>query len=275
MDIFVTNGYGTLPFGNGPDQLFRNTGNGNSWIMIDLEGVQSNRDGIGARVQVTSGGKAQSQILGGGMHRFSQDHSRLHFGLAQYVVVDQIVVDWPSGARSVMTNVPARQILSISECAIADDCDADGVPNSADNCPYVPNGPDIPDPLDEGVAQRDFDNDGDGDACDPDDDNDLLDDLVEATLGTNRLDADTDDDSVPDAFDQYPLDPTQSGLKGDIDGDGKLGIEDLVLLQRAMSGTVSLNYDQFFRADLYPGAGDNSLTASDLLLLQAKLLIAF
>ena len=37
-----------------------------------------------------------------------------------------------------------------------------------------------------------------GDACDPDDDNDALTDTAEATLGTNPIDSDTDDDGALD-----------------------------------------------------------------------------
>ncbi|MDJ0573340.1 MAG: VCBS repeat-containing protein, partial [Pleurocapsa sp. MO_192.B19] len=48
LDLFVTNGAGAAT--DGPQQLFRNQGNNNNWLEIDLEGVESNRDGIGAQV---------------------------------------------------------------------------------------------------------------------------------------------------------------------------------------------------------------------------------
>ncbi|NOZ68433.1 MAG: VCBS repeat-containing protein [Deferribacteres bacterium] len=54
MDIFLTNGKFSSSITEGPDQLFRNTGNSNNWLEIDLEGVVSNRDGIGARVLATT-----------------------------------------------------------------------------------------------------------------------------------------------------------------------------------------------------------------------------
>lgn len=58
------------------------------------------------------------------------------------------------------------------------DDDSDGVPNGDDRCP------DAADP-----GQLDSDNDGQGDACDPDDDNDGLDDADELATGTDPLDA--------------------------------------------------------------------------------------
>ena len=52
LDLFVTNGADpTSPFvADGPHQLFRNQGNSNYWLEIDLEGVTSNRDGIGSKL---------------------------------------------------------------------------------------------------------------------------------------------------------------------------------------------------------------------------------
>lgn len=116
IDVFITNGRGLLPFGNGPDQLFRNLGNSNNWLEINLVGVESNRDGIGSRVEVSAGGITQKRLANGGMHRFSQDHARLHFGLANHQSVDEIVIDWPGGLRQVLTDVSSNQIITVTEC---------------------------------------------------------------------------------------------------------------------------------------------------------------
>jgi hypothetical protein len=103
------------------------------------------------------------------------------------------------------------------------DSDADGVCTDTtvvDNCPSTPNGPAMLDPDDEGISQRDTDNDGLGDACDSDDDNDGLPDTVELGIyqgSTERLKADTDNDGVIDSVDDLPLDPTETI---DTDGDG-------------------------------------------------------
>jgi len=115
MDLLVTNGHGAPPFDIGPDQLFRNIGNDNHWIEIDLEGVLSNRDGIGAQVFVTTSGFTQFREQVGGMHLGSQNHQRVHVGLAGNESVDRLTVEWPSGTSQEITNIPANQIIRVVE----------------------------------------------------------------------------------------------------------------------------------------------------------------
>ncbi|MBW2257577.1 MAG: CRTAC1 family protein, partial [Deltaproteobacteria bacterium] len=115
LDLFVTNGSQDPLFGTGPHQLFRNLGNDNHWIEIDLEGVASNRDGIGARVLLTAGGVTQLREQAGGIHHRCQDHMRLHFGLGSNTEVEQLVVEWPSGAEQQLDSIDADQILHVIE----------------------------------------------------------------------------------------------------------------------------------------------------------------
>ena len=83
---------------NAPLALLRNhTASSNHFLVLDLEGTTSNRDAVGARVAVTASGQTQvAPQLGGGSYLSASDH-RLHFGLGQAEVVDQIEVTWPSG----------------------------------------------------------------------------------------------------------------------------------------------------------------------------------
>jgi hypothetical protein len=117
LDLFITNGSDpTSPFtADGPHQLFRNQGNGNHWLEIDLEGVVSNRDGIGSTVELEAGGIIQIRVQTGGMHRLTQNHQRLHFGLGSHNRVNQLTVRWPSGIVSQFNNIEADQILHITE----------------------------------------------------------------------------------------------------------------------------------------------------------------
>ena len=100
LDLFVTNGIGNPPFSIGPHQLFKNTGNGNHWLEIDLKGTVSNRDGVGAIVELEAGGKKQLRVQHGGIHSFSQNFKRIHFGLGANTVADKLTIRWPSGARA-------------------------------------------------------------------------------------------------------------------------------------------------------------------------------
>ena len=117
IDIFITNGRDpTSPFvADGPHQLFRNLGNDNHWLEIDLKGTQSNRDGIGARVELQTGDVIQVREQSGGMHRICQNHQRLHFGLAGHRQADRVTVTWPSGTVQHLHDVAVDQILHIEE----------------------------------------------------------------------------------------------------------------------------------------------------------------
>ncbi len=115
IDLFIANGINMRPTQTGgPDQLFHNRGNSNNWIEIDLEGTLSNRDGVGARVIATAGGVAQLREQNGGYHRWSQNHQRLHFGLASNNTVD-LVITWPSGTQDTHNNVVANRLYRAVE----------------------------------------------------------------------------------------------------------------------------------------------------------------
>jgi len=116
LDLFVTHGAADrLLAKDAKVQLFRNDGNSNHWIQFDLRGTVSNPEGVGARVEVTAGGVTQVREQGGGIHRFTQNHQRIHFGLAGETQVSSVTVYWPSGIVQTLTNLNADQILTIVE----------------------------------------------------------------------------------------------------------------------------------------------------------------
>jgi hypothetical protein len=116
LDLFVTNGIGPPPFCyEGPHQLFRNKGNSNHWLEIDLRGTLSNRDAIGSEIELEANGVTQLRSQGGGMHSFSQNHQRIHFGLGQNTKVDRITIRWPSGVVQELKDIAVDQILNILE----------------------------------------------------------------------------------------------------------------------------------------------------------------
>jgi hypothetical protein len=116
LDLFVTNGLQMAPVGiGGPELLFRNVSEtGNHWIEIDLEGTSSNRDGIGARVLVTSNGKTQLREQDGGYHRWSQDSQVVHFGLGAATEAS-IRVEWPGGVVDTFDNLAADALYRVTE----------------------------------------------------------------------------------------------------------------------------------------------------------------
>lgn len=105
-----------LTTNHGPAYLFRNDGgNANNWIAVRTRGVRANRDGIGAVVRVSSPSGTQWNMVRSGSSYASQSDLALTFGLGKDAVVTAIDVEWPSGAKDHLTNVPAKQIITIEE----------------------------------------------------------------------------------------------------------------------------------------------------------------
>jgi hypothetical protein len=95
--------------------LRNNKGNQNNWIILNLVGTSSNRDGIGARVKLTSGGKTQVAVKKSTTGYLSQNDPRIHFGLEKNSSIEKIEIKWPSGKEQVLENVKINQLLTIKE----------------------------------------------------------------------------------------------------------------------------------------------------------------
>jgi enediyne biosynthesis protein E4 len=101
---------------HGPAQLYRNDGgNRNNFICIRTKGVKSNRDGIGAVVRIDSASGKQWNTVRSGSSYCSQSDLALTFGLGKDTAVSAIEVEWPSGVKEKISNVPANQFLLIEE----------------------------------------------------------------------------------------------------------------------------------------------------------------
>ena len=85
------------------------------WISLKLVGHKSNRDGIGAKVEVVTGSTRQAQERMAGSGYLSQDDPRVHFGLGAATRIDRLTVMWPSGTRQVLENVAADCVLTVEE----------------------------------------------------------------------------------------------------------------------------------------------------------------
>jgi hypothetical protein len=101
---------------DGAAQVLLNAGgNSNNSVLIKTIGVKGNRDGIGARVSVTSGDLKQVEEVYSGATYISQNDLRLHFGLEKRTKVDLIEVRWPNGAIEKITGAGVNKILTIKE----------------------------------------------------------------------------------------------------------------------------------------------------------------
>ncbi|MEO7724632.1 MAG: CRTAC1 family protein, partial [Chthoniobacterales bacterium] len=120
LDLAVKDGIGpNLVTGDaykGRHYLLKNNGNNNHYIKLNLTGVNSNRNGIGARVTVSYNGKVafRENNGGGGGEWGSQGAGPLHFGIGSATSA-AVEVRWPSGIVNTMLNVAANSTLTIVE----------------------------------------------------------------------------------------------------------------------------------------------------------------
>ena len=87
------------------------------WLRIKTVGKKSNRDGFGARIEVTAGGMTQSAEVRANSSFESASDPRLHFGLGPATQVDSIAIRWPSGSVDHIGRQGADQELVIEEGA--------------------------------------------------------------------------------------------------------------------------------------------------------------
>ncbi|MCL4191841.1 MAG: VCBS repeat-containing protein [Thermoguttaceae bacterium] len=98
-----------------PTILRNDSPTGNRWLQVALRGVSANRDGVGARVRLTAGGRTQVAEVHSGRGYQGHFGSRLTFGLAGAARVDRIEVRWLGGARDVFTGIPANRLIVLTE----------------------------------------------------------------------------------------------------------------------------------------------------------------
>ena len=87
----------------------------NNWLDVKLEGVESNRDAFGAKIRIVADGISWVHELVSGSSHASQNTSIAHFGLGNAEKVDSLVIDWPMGARQVLTDIYPNQSLHVLE----------------------------------------------------------------------------------------------------------------------------------------------------------------
>lgn len=102
----------------GPVHLLRNQSNtGNHWLTVQLVGRKSNRDGIGAEVQLTTAKAIQYATVTTAGSYLSSSDKRVHFGLGNETKILSVVVRWPSGIIQHLTSPHCDQLLKVTEHA--------------------------------------------------------------------------------------------------------------------------------------------------------------
>jgi len=194
------------------DRVWINSGNSNNFINVQLTGTQSNRNAIGARVELYGAWGIQIRDVKSGEGYGLNNSFTQHFGIGANTQINRVVVRWPSGMVSEVNNPGINQFLSITEdIENCPDGDGDGVCDTNDICEgnddtvdtdndSIPDGCDICEGGDDTI-----DSDGDGipDFCDSsclDSDGDGVCDAEDRCADFDDT-IDTDTDGIPDGCD--------------------------------------------------------------------------
>lgn len=105
--VLTTNG--------GPAAVLRADGGSNRSLRLRLVGTRSNRNGFGARVQVTAGTDVQTRLARSGSSYLSQSETILTFGLGGRERADRVEVRWPSGRVDTVTGLAAGTVHTLRE----------------------------------------------------------------------------------------------------------------------------------------------------------------
>jgi hypothetical protein len=99
-----------------PLEIWRNVSPApNRWLLVKAVGTKGNRDGVGARIRVTSASGAQHSHVNTAVGYGCASDPRVHFGLGPDSVVRELRVEWPSGAVQTLPDVPAGRVVTVRE----------------------------------------------------------------------------------------------------------------------------------------------------------------
>jgi hypothetical protein len=108
------NNDGFLDVRNG-NTVYMSDKNDNNWITINLQGIESNSNGIGARVEIYgSWGKQIRDIRSGDGFRY-MNTLNAHFGIGTATMIDSIMIKWPSGHIDQVNNPTINESLTVVE----------------------------------------------------------------------------------------------------------------------------------------------------------------
>jgi hypothetical protein len=111
LDLYLANN-GTS------NKLFRNHApSGAHWLHVKLQGTDSNRSGIGARVRVAAGGVTQIREVEGASGLRSQNSLPVEFGLGSSSSVSLLEITWPNGTvQTVSVGTQVDRMWNVDEC---------------------------------------------------------------------------------------------------------------------------------------------------------------
>ena len=98
-----------------PEIWMNRTSPSGHWLDIQLEGTKSNRDGIGARIKVTTKSGVQYNHMSTSVGYASSSDGPVHFGLGPDRVAENIEIRWPSGVVQTLRNAAGDRVIKVKE----------------------------------------------------------------------------------------------------------------------------------------------------------------
>src|SRR5690606_21170471 len=95
--------------------IYYNDANQNHWITVNTIGVESNINGIGARVAITSTLGTQIREVRSGEGFKYMSTLNTHFGLGVDTEITTLTINWPSGIVDILENIAVDQVISVVE----------------------------------------------------------------------------------------------------------------------------------------------------------------
>ena len=87
----------------------------NHWLEVELQGVKSNRQAVGAQITAKAGDLLVYREVKGSEGFGSTSMFRQHLGLGGRRKIDSLEIRWPSGLKHLFTNVDANQVIALKE----------------------------------------------------------------------------------------------------------------------------------------------------------------
>ena len=118
LDLLITSNGGAVQL------LLNEGGNRNNALLVRTIGgstsltassAKSNRDGIGARLRLTVGGRTLVDQVTSGSSYLAQHDMRVHFGLGAATRADRLEITWPDGRVEVIENLPVNHVITVRE----------------------------------------------------------------------------------------------------------------------------------------------------------------
>jgi len=95
-----------------PAELWQNISpEPNHWLILNLIGTRSNRDGIGAVIRLGNQWNHVTTAVG----YASSSPRTVHFGTGKLEKIERLEIRWPSGIVQILRNVATNQVLEIQE----------------------------------------------------------------------------------------------------------------------------------------------------------------